>query len=117
MTPAGSSGVLADVVRLHRGTLPKDLLLDLIAITRLLWAKEQASDGHPVRLQEIADIGKSLRVALDMAAKCPPESMGMRASWDRADKAVEALGALLKDERALPLLETVSRRMLKIRQG
>jgi hypothetical protein len=56
-------------------------------------------------------------VALDTAGKCPPESMGMRAAWDRADKAVGALGALLKDEKTLPLLETVSRRILKIRQG
>jgi hypothetical protein len=105
------------VAKLHRHALPKDLLLDLIAITRLLWSKEQASGGHPVRLQEIADLGRSLRVALDMATACPVDSMGMSAAWDRANDAVEALGALLKDEMALPLLETVGRRMLKIRQG
>jgi hypothetical protein len=117
LTPVGSGGVLGGVAKLQRGLLPKDLLLDLIAITRLLWAKEQASGGHPIKLQEIADVGKSLRVALDLAVKCEPDTMGHRAAWDRADNAVEALGALLKDEQALPLLQTVSRRMLKIRQG
>lgn len=103
--------------KLHPKPLPKDLILDLIAITRLVYAKELASGGNPIKLQEIADVGRSLKIALDMVVKCSPGTMGMGVAWDRSNDAVEALGALLKDEKALPLLETVGRRMLKIRQG
>lgn len=97
--------------------MPKDLLLDLIAITRLLYAKEQAGDGDPMKLQQIADMGRSLKIALDMAVKCEPGSMGMKVAWERADAAIETLSELLKEERALPLLQTVQARMGKIRRG
>jgi hypothetical protein len=105
-----------EAVKLNPGVLPKDLVLDLIAITRLLYAKEHAADGRPVKLQEIADVGRSLKMALDMATKCEAGTIGMRAAWDRADNAVEALSALLAEERALPLLHTVQARLLKIRR-
>lgn len=103
-------------MKLYPQPLPRDLVLDLVAITRLLWAAEQARGGHPVRLQEISDIGRSLRVALDLA-KGEPGTMGMRTAWDRTDRAIEALAELLKEERALPLLQTVEARLLKVKRG
>jgi hypothetical protein len=49
--------------------------------------------------------------------KCEPGSMGMRTAWSRTDEALEALGALLKNEQALPLVETVTARLLKLRRA
>ena len=103
-------------MKLYPNELPRDLVLDLIAITRMLYAKEQTSGGHPVKLQQIADIGRSLRLALDMA-KAGPGTMGMRTAWSRTDDAIEALGELLKDEQALPLLRTVETRLLKLKRA
>jgi hypothetical protein len=103
-------------VKLYRQPLPRDLVLDLVAITRMLYAVEHARGGHPMKLQEIADVGKSPRVALDLA-KSGPESMGMRAAWTRVDETIEALGDLLKDEQALPLLKTVEARLLKAKRA
>jgi hypothetical protein len=80
------------------------------------YAKEFAADGNPIRLQEIADVGRSLKVALEMATTCGAGTMGMRSAWDRADGAIEALSALLSEERALPLLKTVEFRLLRIRR-
>jgi hypothetical protein len=99
-----------------RAPMPKELVMDLIAITRLLYAKEQAGDGHPVKLQLIADIGRSLKIALDMT-KCSPGSMGQGVAWARAEKALEELGVLLKEQQVQPLLDTVAHRMLKIKRG
>ena len=99
-----------------RRSLPKELVMDLIAITRLLYAKEQADGGHPVKLQEIADIGRSLKIALDMT-KCQPGSMGQGVAWERAEKALQELGALLKDQQVQPLLDTLGSRLLKIKRA
>lgn len=90
--------------------------MDLIAITRLLYAREQEASGHPLKLQEIADIGKSLKVALDMT-KCEPGSMGQGVAWNRAEEALEKLCDLLKEEQAATLLRTLGNRMLKIKRG
>lgn len=90
--------------------------MDLIAITRLLYAKEQAGDGHPVKLQEIADIGRSLKIALDMT-KCEPGAMGQGVAWQRTENALEKLGVLLKDQQVQPLLDTVGNRMPKLKRA
>jgi hypothetical protein len=103
-------------MKLYPNELPRDLVLDLVAITRLLYAKEQSNGGHPVKLQAIADIGRSLRLALDMA-KAGPGTMGMRTAWQRTDEALEALSDLLKEELALPLLKTLEARLLKVKQA
>lgn len=97
--------------------MPKELVMDLIAITRLLYAKEQANGGHPMKLQEIADIGRSLKIALDMAVTCSPGAMGQGVAFGRCDDAIEKLGALLKDQQVGPLLETVGARILKLKRA
>ena len=99
-----------------KNPMPKELVMDLIAITRLLYAKEQAGDGHPVKLQQITDIGRSLKIALDMT-KCSPGSMGQGVAWERAEKALEELAVLLKEQQVQPLLDTLGNRMLKIKRG
>ena len=97
--------------------MPKDLVLDLIAITRLLYAAEQSRGGHPMKLQEIADIGRSLKIALDMAVTCSPGAMGQGVAFTRCDDAIDKLGALLKDQQVGPLLQTVEARILKLKRA
>lgn len=99
-----------------RKSLPKELVMDLIAICRLLYAKEQANGGHPLKLQEIADIASSLKIALEMA-KCDPGSMGQGVAWERTERALEQLGALLKGQEVQPLLDTLANRMLKMKRS
>lgn len=90
--------------------------MDLIAICRLLYAKEQADGGHPVKLQEIADVGASLKVALEMTM-CEPGSMGQGVAWERTERALEQLGVLLKDQQVQPLLDTHAHRLLKLKRA
>ena len=104
-------------MKLNPHRLPKAMVMDLIAISRLLYAKEQAGEGHPIKLQQIEDVGRSLKVALDLAAKCEPGTMGMKTAWERTEEALATLGDLLREEMALPLLQTVGARLLKIRRG
>lgn len=97
--------------------IPPDLIRDLIAIARLLYAAEQANGGHPLRLQEIADVGQSLRAALDAAAKNRPGSLGMSNAWRRTEEAAQQLGRLIGDGRAFPLIEAAEARMLKVKRA
>jgi hypothetical protein len=113
----GSVGIVLVAKLVPRNPMPKDLVLDLIAITRLLYAAEQARGGHPVKLQEIADIGRSLKIALDMAVTCSPGAMGQAVAFDRCDKAIEKLSDLLQEERALPLLQTIEARVLRLKRA
>jgi hypothetical protein len=85
-------------------------------MARLLYSKEQASGGNPIKLQEIQDIGSSLKVALEMAAKCEPGTMGrvwpaggQRRRWP------SWLSCFM--ERPLPLLQAVEARLLKAKPG
>lgn len=96
--------------------LPRELVMDLIAITRLLYAKELEAGGNPVRLQEIVDIGKSLKVALSMT-KCAPGSMGQGVAWHRSEEALQQLCVLLKEEQAAALLRTLGNRLLKLKRA
>lgn len=96
--------------------LPRELVMDLIAITRLLYGRELENEGNPLKLQEIADIGKSLKVALDMT-KCEPGSMGQGVAWNRAEEALEKLCVLLKEEQAATLLRSLGNRMTKLKRA
>lgn len=44
----------------HPKALPKEVIRDLIAIARLLYVAEMGRGGHPVKLQTVEDIGRSL---------------------------------------------------------
>jgi hypothetical protein len=47
------------------------------------------------RRAELASIGKALRMALDMAQRSPPESLGAKAAMKRAEEATDALCAIV----------------------
>jgi hypothetical protein len=97
--------------------IPPSLIRDLIGLARLLYAAEQQRGGHPVRLQEIADVGRLLNEALELAVRSRPGTMGAQLAWRKAEEATEALGHLVAEEKALPLVQSVEGTMLKIKRA
>jgi len=66
-----------------------------------MYADAVRSHASPVLLEELRGIGESLRIALDMAAKTKPNTMGHRAAWNRAEQATRELGALVSKHTSL----------------
>jgi hypothetical protein len=66
-----------------------------------MYADSVRSHASPILLEELRAIGESLRIALDMAAKTKPNTMGHRAAWNRAEQATKELGALASKHTSL----------------
>lgn len=76
--------------------LPVALVRDLLGITRALYRVEVERDcPRAERLEVLSSAGKELRAALRLAHGAEPGTMGMTASWLRAERAAEALGQLV----------------------
>jgi hypothetical protein len=90
---------------------------------RHLWIVDPQPDGtcvcYPVTILPHSSfhIGSSLKVALEMAAKCQPGTRGMGVAWRRTEEALAKLVELLMEERALPPLQAVEARLLKAKRG
>lgn len=50
------------------------------------------------RIKQLEEIGRQLRLALELGARC---ALGRRAVWDHAEKATEALGELVLESVSL----------------
>lgn len=72
-------------------SFPHEAVRDLIGIARAMYLVEQSVP----RRAELASIGKSLRIALDMAHRSPPESLGAKAALKRAEEATDQLCAIV----------------------
>ena len=66
-----------------------------------MYADGVQSHASPVLLEELRAIGESLRVALDLASKTQPNTVGHRAAWNRAEQATKELGALVSKHSSL----------------
>lgn len=85
------------------GPFPRETIRDLLGITRALYRAERAAalpDGRE-RLDRLTEIGKHYRLALELALKCGPGTMGRRAAWAWAEKATEALGDFVAESAEL----------------
>jgi hypothetical protein len=78
-----------------QGPIPLRALRDLLGLVRVMYADAVQSHASPILLEELRGIGESLRIALDMAAKTQPNTVGHRAAWNRAEQATKELGALV----------------------
>jgi len=78
-----------------QGPIPLRALRDLLGLVRVMYADGVQSHASPVLLEELRNIGESLRIALDMASKTEPNTVGHRAAWSRAEQATKELGALV----------------------
>jgi hypothetical protein len=81
--------------------IPLEALRDLLAIVRALFAAGLQNKGQPIDLEALREIGSDLATALDLAARCEPDTLGHVAAWNRAERATKALGELI--DRAMPL--------------
>jgi hypothetical protein len=99
-----------------RQQLPRGVVRDLLGITRAMYRQEVAAGGHPVRLQTLVDIGKMLRTALELS-KVAPDTIGHRAAWGWAGKAVTALGDYVAIADAPALAAVLRASAEKLRTG
>jgi hypothetical protein len=94
------------------GQVPIASLRDLIGICRALYVAWQAQGMGPVELDELAQVGRDLRAALELARRTKPDTVGHRAAWSRADEATRRLGHLVSALEPLrPTIEAASRRV------
>lgn len=77
------------------GPVPIHALRDLLGLVRVMYADWCASGAGPVELEELRAIGDSLHIALNLACKTKPNTMGQRTAWARAEEATRQLGALV----------------------
>ncbi|HEV8246474.1 MAG TPA: hypothetical protein VGP93_11930 [Polyangiaceae bacterium] len=93
---------------MRRDPFPTELVRDLLGIARALYAAWAAEDADDARLTELEALGRELREALALGAKSPPDTMGSRTAWERAERATEALALLVGSDVGLrPLLRAV----------
>jgi hypothetical protein len=95
------------------GPIPLEALRDLIGICRALYAAWKASGAGPIELDELLEVGKDLREAYRLARNTPPNTLGHRAAWSRAEAATQRLGHLVSElERLQPVVAAATRRVL-----
>jgi hypothetical protein len=94
--------------------LPREVVRDLLGITRALFRAERAKAmPDPSRLARLEDIGKQYRRALDMAGKYGPDTMGGRAAFNWAEKATAQLGQYVADCEPIALAVAATATRLK----
>jgi hypothetical protein len=82
------------------------LILDLVAIARLLFRTWRAQRAPEHRLRSLAKVGKQLRQALELA-RMPVATVAHAEAWRLAEEATEELGRLVGGEqRTLTLIST-----------
>jgi hypothetical protein len=92
--------------------LPLASLRDLIGICRALYLAWQAQGVGPVELDELAQVGRDLRAALDLARRTQADTVGHRAAWARSEEATRRLGYLVSALEPLrPTIEAAARRV------
>lgn len=82
----------------HHGPLPVDAVRDLLGICRGLyraWAEHRPATES--QLGQLRAIGQDLRSALDLATRCEADTVGHRAAWGKAERAMKQLGELVTE--------------------
>jgi hypothetical protein len=104
-----SSGVRS----VNRTPLPVETVRDLLGICRSLyraWVQEGPTTAD--RRRRLKVIGDDIRIALSLARKSGPGSLGNSAAWDRAERATAALGELVDDYVVVkPLIVAAARQL------
>jgi hypothetical protein len=96
--------------------LPREAVRDLLGITRALYRAERAKPGTSyARLEQLLEIGKQFRLALDLS-KYEPDTMGGRAARSWAEKATAALGEIVADSELMaPAVAATAERLRRAR--
>jgi hypothetical protein len=95
----------------RKDSLPLPVVRDLLGITRALYRAEHARAQPDIAvLQKLERIGELLRLALDLG-QGRPDTLGMRAAWNWAEQACEALGAVVADLELEPAVRATIERL------
>jgi hypothetical protein len=96
----------------RRDALPLESVRDLLGIVRAMYAAAKCDGAPEERLNELVQIGKQLRQAMDLARRTDPDTNGHRAAWTRAEDACKRLGALVTlQESAAPVVAAAASRL------
>jgi hypothetical protein len=110
----GPRGVSSADAPLTRAAQPREIVRDLLGITRALYRAEFALPpprSNRLRLDHLEEIGKKFGRALDLS-RGDPDTMGHRAAWSWAEQATQALGEFVGDEMQLgPVLQATAKRL------
>jgi hypothetical protein len=69
-------------------------------------------EGKLDQLKELAEVGAKLKMALDLAGRTQPDTVGHRAAWGHADEACSRLMRLITIETPLaPVAEAAAVRV------
>lgn len=80
----------------HDGPIPLDVLRDLIALARALYAAfGTMGPGYGVQRTKLAGIGGKLTRALEKAQKGGPGTWNHKTAWLMAEEATKELGELV----------------------
>ena len=88
---------------------PHEAVRDLLGIARAMYLVEQ----DRTRRAELAEIGKLLRAAIELACEAPdPQSLGAKAALRRAEEATDRLCAIVAGD-VLRLVHATAGRVRK----
>ena len=76
--------------RYDTGLLPRDVVRDLLDVTRALYATRKADGASDAELAKLEGAGKEFAVALELS-KTEPDTNGHRAAWSKANRGTAAL--------------------------
>jgi hypothetical protein len=100
---------------IRRDALPIEAVRDLLGIARAMYAAAKREGAGTPRLLELSEVGKRLKLALDLARRTPPESVGHRAAWSHAEAATGALMKMVSATTpAAPIVEAAVIRLRRL---
>jgi len=80
-----------------------------------MYAARKREGAMGPALEELAEVGKKLKLALDLARKTQPDTVGHRAAWSHAQAATSALMSMISEStRAAPIVEAAAFRIRRI---
>jgi len=96
--------------------LPVEAVRDLLGICRALYAAWRVHrPATENQLGELRAIGQDLRKALELASRSEPDTVGHRAAWGKAERAMKKLIELVNEhDRLRPPIDAIVR---KVRGG
>jgi hypothetical protein len=96
---------------------PREVVRDLLGITRALYRAEKAKPNlDAARLEQLLEIGKQFRLALDLS-NYDADTMGGRAARSWAEKATATLGEFVADSELMaPAVAATAERLSRRRR-
>jgi len=81
---------------MHSDRLPARTVRDLIGLVRSVYFVWQEADVPAAKLEELVQLGRDLRDALELSLRSKPGFVDHRTAWLRAERATAALCVLIE---------------------